>query len=64
MNLKNTAQEVFPGPIKISIFYLGFLLGNFNVREVGRPTKVGTLYEMGKAVRGGFSGPAKIANTL
>ena len=43
---------------------MGFLLGNFNVREVGRPPKVGTLYEMGKAVRGGFSGPAKIANTL
>ena len=50
MNLKNTAQEVFPGPIKISIFYLGFLLGNFNVREVGRPPKVGILYKMEKAV--------------
>ena len=64
MNLKNTTQEGFPVPIKINIFYLGFLLGNFTLKEVGRPPKVGILYEMGKTVQGGFSGPGKIGYTL
>ena len=50
--------------MKINIFYLGFLLGNFTLKEVGRPPKVGILYEMGKTVQGGFSGPGKIGYTL
>ena len=50
MNWKNSFQQGFPGPIKIGVTFMGFLLANFNVSEVGRPPKVGILYEMGKAV--------------
>ena len=48
MSWKNTVQEGFPGPIQIDVTYFGFLLENFNVRKVGRPPKVGILFDIGK----------------
>ena len=64
MNWKNTIQEGFLGPIKIGVTFLWFLLGNINWRKVGQPSRVGILYEMGKAPQGGFLEPAKMWYTV
>lgn len=39
INWKHTVRESFSGPIKIDVTFLGFLLGNFNMREVGHHQK-------------------------
>ena len=64
MNWKNTMQKGFPEPIKFGVTFLVFLMGNVNMREVEEPPKVEILYEVGKALQGGFLESAKIAYTL
>ena len=49
-NWENNIEEVFPGPIQVGVTFLGFLSGNFNVIEQGRPPKVGIHYENGEDV--------------
>lgn len=60
INWKHTVRESFSGPIKIDVTFLGFLLGNFNMREVGHHQKQRFFFKWDRSFREVFKDLLKL----